>query len=95
MVSSDKLAIAILLSVIALGILCGLMFHYLNKKNFFSELTRSNPGKSFSVLLAAAMSILFYVCGGGATPTIYGLMNMGMNKAAVLAFFIVGPATRI
>jgi uncharacterized membrane protein YraQ (UPF0718 family) len=40
------LAIAILISAIALGILCGLIFHYLNKKNFFSELTRSNPGKS-------------------------------------------------
>jgi len=155
------LAIARLLSAIALGILCGLMFHYLNKKNFFAELTRSNPRKSdnnrkkdfiskltqkssgnkwldalrlmykmakypgkyfllailiaaladayipssfvvmtlgasrFSVLLAAAMSIPFYVCGGGAIPIIYGLMNMGMSSGAALAFFIAGPATRI
>ena len=155
------LAMARLLSAIALGILCGLIFHYLNKKNFFSELIGSNPGESdnnrkkdfiskitrkssgnkwldalklmygmakypgkyfllaillaavvdtyvpasaivmtlgasrFSVLLAAAMSIPFYVCGGGAIPIIYGLMNMGMTKGAALAFFIAGPATRI
>jgi len=156
------LAMARLLSALALGILCGLIFHYLNKKNFFAELGTSNPGKSdnnnrrkdfiskltqkssgnkwidairlmykmakypgkyfllailvaalvdtyvpasavvmtlgasrFSVLLAAAMSIPFYVCGGGAIPIIYGLMNMGMTKGAALAFFIAGPATRI
>lgn len=155
------LAMATLLSALALGILCGLMFHYLNKKNFFAELTKNNPAKSddnrkgnliskltqtssgnkwldalrlmykmakypgkyfliailiaaivdtyipqslvvmtlgasrFSVLLAAAMSIPFYVCGGGAIPLIYGLMNMGMSKGAALAFFIAGPATRI
>jgi len=155
------LAIAILLSTIALGILCGLIFHYLNKKNFFAELAGGNPGKSdnnrkkdfiskltqtssgnkwidalrlmykmakypgkyfllailvaaiidtyipqsaitmalgasrFAVLLATAMSIPFYVCGGGAIPLIYGLMNMGMSKGAALAFFIAGPATRI
>jgi len=155
------LAIAILLSTIALGILCGLIFHYLNKKNFFVELVSNNPGESgnnrkkdfiskltqtssgnkwidalrlmskmakypgkyfllsilvaaiidtyipqsavvmtlgasrFSVLLAAAMSIPFYVCGGGAIPIVYGLMNMGMSKGAALAFFITGPATRI
>jgi len=155
------LAMAMLLSAIALGILGGLLFHYLNKKNFFAELARSNPGKSnnnrrkdliskltqtssgnkwldalrlmykmakypgkyfllailvaaiidtyipqsavvmtlgasrFAVLLAAAMSIPFYVCGGGAIPLIYGLMSMGMSKGAALAFFIAGPATRI
>jgi len=155
------LAIARLLSAVALGILCGLMFHYLNKKNFFAQLVSSNPGKPdnnrkkdfiskltqtssgnkwldalrlmykmakypgkyfliailiaalvdayiprslvvltlgasrFSVLLAAAMSIPFYVCGGGAIPIVYGLMNMGMSNGAALAFFIAGPATRI
>lgn len=155
------LAIARLLSALALGILCGLLFHYLNKKNFFAELVKNNPVKSdsnrkkdfiskltqtssgnkwldalrlmykmakypgkyflisiliagvidayipasavvmtlgvsrFSVLLAAAMSIPFYVCGGGAIPIVLGLIQMGMNKGAALAFFIAGPATRI
>jgi len=155
------LAIAVLSSAFALGVLSGLIFHYLNKKNFFAELVSNNPGKSdnnrqndliskltqkssgnkwldalklmykmvkypgkyfliailiaavvdtyipqsvvvmtlgasrFAVLLAAAMSIPFYVCGGGAIPLIYGLMNMGMSKGAALAFFIAGPATRI
>jgi len=160
-VLGPSLAIAILSSAFALGVLSGLIFHYLNKKNFFAELVSNNPGKSdnnrqndliskltqkssgnkwldalklmykmvkypgkyfliailiaavvdtyipqsavvmtlgasrFAVLLAAAMSIPFYVCGGGAIPLIYGLMNMGMGKGAALAFFIAGPATRI
>jgi len=49
----------------------------------------------FAVLLAAAMSIPFYVCGGGAIPIVYGLMNMGMSNGAALAFFVTGPATRV
>jgi len=156
-----SMAAAILLSAMALGILSGLLFDYLGKKNFFAEFASSNPGRRddnrkedfiskltqessgskwldalklmyrmvkypgkyfllsivlaalvdvyipqslivmtlgasrFAVLLAAAMSIPLYVCGGGAIPLIYGLMNMGMSKGAALAFFIAGPATRI
>ncbi|UCF73095.1 MAG: permease [Deltaproteobacteria bacterium] len=48
-----------------------------------------------SVLIATAMSIPFYVCGGGAIPLVAQFLNMGMNKGAALAFFLVGPATRI
>lgn len=157
------MAFARLFATIVLGFTCGLLFHYLNKKNFFAELVRSNPGESnehrkkdllsklryepssggskfrafltlmykmakhpgkyfliaivvagiadtyipqsfvvmtlgasnFSVLLAAGMSIPFYVCGGGALPIVYSFMNLGMDKGAALAFFIAGPATRI
>jgi uncharacterized membrane protein YraQ (UPF0718 family) len=48
-----------------------------------------------SVLIAAALGIPLYVCGGGAIPLVAQFLNMGMDKGAALAFFVVGPATRI
>jgi len=47
-----------------------------------------------STLAAIALGIPFYSCGGAAIPFIDTLMQMGMNKGAVLAFFISGPATK-
>lgn len=52
-------------------------------------------GSKTSVLIATAMSIPFYVCGGGAIPIVAQFLHMGMNKGAALAYFVVGPATRI
>jgi uncharacterized membrane protein YraQ (UPF0718 family) len=46
-------------------------------------------------LLAIGMGIPFYTCGGAAIPFIQSLMELGMSKGAVLAFFIAGPATKI
>jgi uncharacterized membrane protein YraQ (UPF0718 family) len=53
------------------------------------------PNKWYSVLLAGLAGIPFYVCGGGNIPLIGVLMERGLSKGAALAFFIVGPATRI
>ena len=50
---------------------------------------------SASVLIAALMGIPLYVCGGGAIPLVGQFLHMGMDKGAALAFFVVGPATRI
>jgi uncharacterized membrane protein YraQ (UPF0718 family) len=47
-----------------------------------------------STLAAIALGIPFYTCGGAAIPFVDTLMQMGMNKGAVLAFFISGPATK-
>ena len=47
-----------------------------------------------STLAAIALGIPFYTCGGAAIPFIDTLMQMGMSKGAVLAFFISGPATK-
>jgi len=58
-------------------------------------IVRTLGGSNFSVLLAAAMGLPLYMCGGGAIPLIWQLMQMGMDKGAALAFFIAGPATRI
>ncbi len=58
-------------------------------------IVRYMGGSKASVLIATAMSIPFYVCGGGAIPIVAQFLNMGMNKGAALAYFVVGPATRI
>jgi len=48
-----------------------------------------------SVLLSAGAGVPFYVCGGAAIPVVQELASMGLNKGAVLAFFISGPVTKI
>ena len=58
-------------------------------------IVRSLGGHTYSLLLAAAMSIPFYVCGGGAVPLIWNLMSTGMDQGAALTFFVAGPVTRI
>jgi uncharacterized membrane protein YraQ (UPF0718 family) len=54
-----------------------------------------NPDRWYSVPLAAMLGVPLYACGGGAIPMIRGLMRAGMGKGAALAYFLVGPATRI
>lgn len=49
----------------------------------------------FSVLLAALLGVPLYACGGGTIPLVRSLIFSGMSMGAALAFFIVGPATRI
>jgi uncharacterized membrane protein YraQ (UPF0718 family) len=48
-----------------------------------------------STLVAIGMGVPFYTCGGSAIPFIETLMDLGMGKGAVLAFFIAGPATKL
>jgi len=47
-----------------------------------------------SVFIAVMAGVPLYACGGGTIPVMEVLMNMGMSKGAVLAFFISGPATK-
>lgn len=48
-----------------------------------------------SVLISTGAGLPFYSCGGAAIPIVQELSDMGMNKGAVLAFFISGPVTKI
>lgn len=48
-----------------------------------------------AVLLGALLGIPLYACGGGVIPMIQSMLQSGMDPGAALAFFIVGPATRI
>jgi uncharacterized membrane protein YraQ (UPF0718 family) len=58
-----------------------------------SELLAGNA--KISTLVAIGMGVPFYTCGGSAIPFMETLMDLGMSKGAVLAFFIAGPATKL
>ena len=51
-------------------------------------------GRRYSVLVAVALGIPLYACGGGSIPIIEILVRMGMTRGAALAFFLAGPATK-
>jgi uncharacterized membrane protein YraQ (UPF0718 family) len=51
--------------------------------------------RTFSVLVAVAAGVPLYACGGGSIPVMQTLQQLGMDKGAVLAFFISGPATKL
>jgi uncharacterized membrane protein YraQ (UPF0718 family) len=48
-----------------------------------------------STLLAIGMGVPFYTCGGSAIPFMETLMELGMQKGPMLAFFLAGPATKL
>ncbi len=48
-----------------------------------------------STLIAIGMGVPFYTCGGSAIPFMETLMELGMKKGPMLAFFIAGPATKL
>ena len=50
---------------------------------------------SVSVLVAVAAGVPLYACGGGTIPVMQTLQQLGMDKGAILAFFISGPATKL
>ena len=50
---------------------------------------------SAGTMAAVALGVPLYTCGGAAIPLVQTLVEMGMNKGAVLAFFIAGPATKL
>jgi uncharacterized protein len=53
-------------------------------------------GNTFmSVLITTGAGVPFYVCGGASIPVVQQLAELGMEKGAVLAFFISGPATKV
>jgi hypothetical protein len=62
-----------------------------------AELVIKAIGNQFtlSVLIAVAAGIPLYACGGGTIPVMQTLLDLGLDKGAVLAFFISGPATKV
>jgi hypothetical protein len=52
-------------------------------------------GGTVSTLVAIGMGVPFYTCGGSAIPFMETLMELGMQKGPMLAFFIAGPATKL
>lgn len=58
-------------------------------------LKRGNGFEWVNILVASVISIPMYVCGGGIIPVVDMMMENGMSVGAVMAFLVVGPATRV
>ncbi len=53
-------------------------------------------GSGYSaILIAIALGVPFYQCGGASIPIMEALHQLGLSGGAVLAFFISGPATKL
>ena len=61
------------------------------------ELVRAlfSGSDSSAILLAIALGVPFYQCGGASIPIMEALHQLGLSGGAVLAFFISGPATKL
>ena len=51
--------------------------------------------RGFGILMAAAIGVPLYACGGGTIPLLLGWMQAGMTMGSASAFMITGPATKI
>ncbi|MGD1818099.1 MAG: permease [Pleomorphochaeta sp.] len=54
-----------------------------------------NKNIAFGALMAAALGVPLYACGGGTIPLLFDWMAKGMSLSSVAAFMIAGPATKI
>lgn len=51
--------------------------------------------KGFGILMAAALGVPLYACGGGTIPLLLDWMQRGMGMGSAAGFMITGPATKI
>lgn len=76
-----------------LGILVAALVKELVPADLIASLLGNNH--QYSVLVAVAAGVPLYACGGGAIPVMKALQDLGLDKGAILAFFISGPATKV
>lgn len=76
-----------------LGILLTAMFQRYVPQEVVIRLFGDNEG--FGVLMAAAIGIPLYVCGGGTIPILQQWIGSGMSLGSAAAFMTTGPATKI
>lgn len=54
-----------------------------------------SSNRAFGTLMAAALGVPLYTCGGGTIPMISAWLGEGMSKGNAMAFMIAGPATKL
>ena len=77
----------------ALGILLTALYQIHAPEDFVRNLFGKNSG--FGVLMAAAIGVPAYMCGGGTIPLLQQWLADGMSMGSAAAFMITGPATKI
>lgn len=76
-----------------LGILLSALFQRYVPADIFESLFQEEKG--FGILMAAAIGVPLYACGGGTIPLLQQWLDSGMSMGAAAAFMITGPATKI
>ena len=76
-----------------IGILLSVLFQRYVPQDFFARIFVNNKG--FGVLMAAAIGIPLYACGGGTIPLLQTWLQRGMSLGSATAFMITGQAMKI
>lgn len=76
-----------------LGILLSALFQRYVPADIFESLFQEEKG--FGILMAAAIGVPLYACGGGTIPLLQQWLDSGMSMGAAATFMITGPATKI
>lgn len=76
-----------------LGIVLSAVFQRYVPSELVESLFGSNRG--FGVLMAAAIGVPLYACGGGTIPLLIQRLADGMSLGSASAFMITGPAAKI
>ena len=77
----------------ALGILLTALYQIHVPGELVGNLFGKNEG--FGVLMAAAIGVPLYMCGGGTIPLLQQWLLDGMSMGSAAAFMITGPATKL
>ncbi len=77
--------------------LAGMLLSALLSIHLPPDLVRSVLGRDsfFGVLMAAALGVPLYLCGGGTIPLLIMALDGGMSLGAAAAFMLTGPATKL
>lgn len=76
-----------------LGVLLTALYQRYVPSRWVTGLFGANQG--LGALMAAALGIPLYTCGGGTIPLIAAWLGEGMSKGSATAFMIAGPATKL
>ena len=85
--------VKITLPYFLLGIMLTALYQRYVPEHWVMNLFGSNRG--LGALMAAALGVPLYTCGGGSIPIIAAWMDSGMSNGSAIAFMVAGPATKI
>lgn len=86
-------ASALVAKFMTLAFFVNALIHFYVPQEFLSNLLGGNS--SFAVIVAAIIGVPVYTSNITALPLISGLLELGMNQGAALAFLISGPVTTL
>lgn len=76
-----------------LGVMLTALYQRYVPSEWVAGLFGINQG--LGTLMAAALGVPLYTCGGGTIPLISAWLGEGMSKGSAISFMIAGPATKL